>query len=99
MFNLFAHAGEEHADTVASATHYLEKWYIALPVFFMIIVSVGYLTWLVSNRNKQVTLGVVTLLLLVIGFSSFVISPIVSVVAILLGLFLSLFAAFTSIVN
>lgn len=99
MLTLFGHAGEEHADLAASSTHLLEEWYVAIPLFFLVIALVAYLAWLVSNGNRHLTLGVVTFLLLIIGFTTFTISPIVSVLAILIGLGCSLFAAFTSIIS
>lgn len=95
----FAHAGEEHADTISSSTHLIQQWYIAVPLFIGVVATIGYLTWLVSNRNRHVTLGVITLLLLIIGFTAFQLSPVVSIMAILIGLACSLFAAFTSITS
>lgn len=99
MFTLLAHAGEEHTDLAASTTHWLQEWYVAVPLFVLGVAMIAYLTWLVSNRNRHTTLGVVTFALLIIGFTSFNWSAPVSIIAILTGIAFSLFAAITSVIN
>ena len=99
MFSFLAHAGEEHSDGLESIAYYAAPWYIAIPVFLLVIAMAGYLTWLVSGKNPGVVAVVVAFICLISGFTMFVISPAVSVVAILTGIFLSGFIALTGLSN
>lgn len=85
IIQILAHAGEEHADVAEAVTH-LAPAYIAVPIFFIVAVIVGYLTWLVSGKKLDTVLFVLALLMLVAGFTMFMISPIVSVLSITIGI-------------
>jgi hypothetical protein len=94
-----AHAGETHGDELASIAHSASPWYIAIPVFLAVTGAIGYVTWLVSGKNPRITLGIVTAVLLIVGFTMFSISPAVSSIAITVGLLLAGFQAFTSLIE
>jgi hypothetical protein len=94
-----AHSGETHGDELASIAHSISAWYIAIPVFFILVSAIGYLAWLVTGKNSHITLGIVTAVLLIAGFTMFVVSPAVSVIAITVGLLLAGFQAFTSLIE
>jgi predicted membrane protein len=93
---LLAHAGEEHSDIAETVTHYA-PWYIAVPIFFIIIALIGYLAWLVSGKKIDTVLFVEALLMLFTGFLVFNISPVVSVISITVGIVLAGFLAFVGI--
>jgi hypothetical protein len=85
---IFAHAGEEHTDTIESISHYL-PWYIAIPVFIIAISIIGYLTWIVSGKKIDTVALVLAFVLLISGLTLFTVSPIISVISITLGIILA----------
>lgn len=99
MFRYLAHGGENHSDGLEAAAHYVAPWYLAIPVFLLVIFMVGYLVWLVSGKNTGAVAGIVALVCLIAGFTMFTISPAVSIIAILSGILLSGFIALTGISN
>ncbi len=102
MFKIFlnlAHAGEVHSDSAETVGHSLTAWYIAVPIFLIAVATIGYLTWLVSGKKPHIVLTVLSVALLIFGFTLFTISAAVSVIAITAGLILAGFQAFTSLVN
>ena len=89
-----AHAGEEHADSVESVTHFIEPWYIAIPTFVAFIAILSMLIWLLSGKRSDIVMIIMAFVLLVCGFTVFNISAIVSVISITAGFILSGFMAF-----
>jgi predicted membrane protein len=99
MFTLLlAHAGEDHSNAAESIAHYA-PWYMAIPIFLLVVVAIGYLTWLISNKNAGIVMTVEALVLLVSGFTLFTISPYISVIAITAGIILAGFMAFSGLIS
>lgn len=94
--NILAHAGEEHIDTVEAVSHYA-PWYIAVPLFIITMTIITYLVWLISGKKKDTTLLTVSVILLVVGFTMFNLSPFISIIAITVGLLATLFSAFVGL--
>jgi type II secretory pathway component PulF len=90
MLHLFAHSGEKHADSAEAARHLLNSWYVALPLFLLIVTGIAILTYLVSKRDVITTALVTALVLLVSGFTLYTYSAAISVVSITLGLMLAM---------
>ncbi len=99
MLEILAHAGETHGDGLESVAHYAAPWYIALPIFFIVIAMIGYLTWLVSGKNFGTVLMVLAFVLLVIGFTLYSISALVSGISIILGIMTAGFLALASLTS
>lgn len=93
ILQIIAHAGEEHSD-VAEAVSHFAPWYIAIPIFIITMAIIGYLTWLVSGKKIDTVLLVLAFCMLIVGLTSFTISPIVSVLAITIGIILAGLLAF-----
>lgn len=85
---ILAHAGEEHSE-VAEAVSHFAPWYIAIPIFIVVMAIIGYLTWLVSGKKLDTVFLVLALCMLIVGFTAFTISPIVSVISITIGIVLA----------
>ena len=96
---LFAHSEELHETTVEAITHSLGPWYVATLVFIFTIFSVGYLTWLLSNSNVITTLIAEAVLLLIIGFIAAATYPLISVLAITIGIVSAGIVAFSGIAS
>lgn len=88
IMKIIAHAGEEHSDTIETINHYL-PWYIAIPVFLLIIAMIGYLTWIVSSRKTDTVALVLAVVFLISGLTLFAISPVISVISITSGILLA----------
>ena len=97
MFRILAHAGEDHSDSLEAVAHYAAPWYIAIPLFLLVVAMVGYLTWIVSGRNLGTVLMVLSGVLLVIGFTLYTISTVVSGIAIVAGILIAGFLALASL--
>lgn len=95
---LLAHAGEDHSDTAEAFAHFA-PWYIAVPVFLVVMTMITYLVWLVTGRKNDTTLLIVSGILLVVGFTMFNISPYISIIAITVGLLATLFSAFVGLTH
>jgi hypothetical protein len=93
---IIAHAGEEHSDVAEAVSHFAPS-YIAIPLFFVVMGIIGYLTWLVSGKKLDTVLIVLAICMLIIGFTAFTISPIVSVFSITIGIVLAGVLAFTGL--
>jgi len=99
MLHILAHAGETHSDSLEAVAHYTAPWYISLPLFFVIIGMIGYLTWLVSGKNFGTVLSVLAAVLLIIGFTLYSVSALVSGIAIVLGIMTAGFLALASLTS
>lgn len=98
FIQIFAHAGEEHSETIESINHFL-PWYFAIPLFLLTLAVIGYLVWIVSGRKLDTVALILAFICLISGFGLFVISPAVSVVAITLGIILAGAVTFLGIAN
>jgi hypothetical protein len=96
MERFLAHAGHVHETATEAASHTLGDWYIALPLFIFTIVAFGALMQL-TFRKTFVALTLVDIALLIIGFTTYNISAVVSVLAISLGLAGTLVLTLTSL--
>jgi O-antigen/teichoic acid export membrane protein len=85
----FAHAEEIHTSTFEELLHYATPWYLALPLFIMVSIIIGYLAWLVGGRKPGTVMLIEAIFLLVSGFMLANISPLVSALAIVVGLLLA----------
>jgi len=91
MFMLVAHAGEEHATTSEAISHsFLETWYIALPLFIVLLCIVAAVTYELSKKSKPVTVNAVLVTLFVVGVAMYQKSAVVSVFALSLGFAIAL---------
>lgn len=95
MFKFIAHAGEAHGSTTESATHWLESWYIAVPLFILVVFGLASIVYLVSKRSVAATYLTVVATLLLSGIYFYNKSPALSAVSITIGLFGSLLSVLT----
>jgi len=95
LVKLFAHGGEEHTDTVEAVTHSITPWYVAVPIFLLAVVLVGYIVWLLSGKKLNTFIFILTILLLISGFTLFYISVAVSIISITAGIILAGVLAFS----
>lgn len=97
MFRFFAHNGEVHDAPGTDLTHYLQEWYIALPILALGLVGAATIVYLASRKSKPVTFLAVIGLLLVVGVWAYSYSPVTSIVALSLGMALILFSVLGSL--
>jgi hypothetical protein len=88
LTKILAHAGEEHSNTVESISHSID-WYIALPIFFLVVAAIGYLAWIVSGKKIDLVAIVLSIVLLISGFTLFNISAAISVISITAGIIIA----------
>lgn len=89
---LFAHAGEHHETVTQSATHSLfDRWYIALPLFIVLVTFVTVLSYFASRKSKPTTYNVLLTLLFVSGVATYTLSAPISVLALSVGFAMALF--------
>lgn len=86
MITFFAHGGEVHETASESTMHILSDWYIALPLFILVIAGFAALVYLATKRSKPVTYLSVVGLLLVAGVFMYDKSPVVSIVSLAVGM-------------
>lgn len=84
MFN-FAHAGESHDTVIEATAHTATPWYIAVPLFLIAVLAIGYIVWIVSKKNFSVVLSVLAIVFLISGFTLFNFSSAISVISLTLG--------------
>lgn len=84
IFNILAHASEDHSNEAAATIHEL-AWYYQLPIFFLALLGVCALIWLITKKLDVVIL-ISSFLMLVTGFLVFQVAPLVSIISITLGL-------------
>jgi len=90
MRYLFSHAEEIHTSTIESAAHSLQ-WYAQLPLFILMVAVFAAVVWLITKK-QDITLLLTAALLLVSGVGFYEIAPLISVLAITVGLGATLFA-------
>lgn len=95
MITLFAHAGEDHGSASESAAHVLEYWYFALPLFLMVVALAGAVAFMVFKRSFTAAYIASVGVLLAGGIFMYDKSPVVSTVAITIGLLGSLLIVLT----
>ena len=67
MLRFIAHAGETDSVVAESATHFLENWYYALPLFILMVFGLASIIYLVSKRSIATTYFSVVGMLLIGG--------------------------------
>lgn len=97
MLNIFAHAEELHKSNTESIKHLMELWYSAIPIYLLIFGIVVFATYYVSKKSIQTVYIVSSAFLLISGVLLYDLSPIVSTLAIVVGLFGSMAIAFLGI--
>lgn len=90
MLNFIAHAGETHGSSTESTMHLLESWYLAIPLFILILIGIASVVFLVSRRSIAATYISVVAILLFSGIFFYDKSPLLSAASITVGLFGSL---------
>lgn len=94
-WRILAHAGEEHVSEIESTVH-AWPWYVQIPIFFLVLVAVMTLLWLLT-RKVDLVVYISSFLMLIVGFVSFQVAPLISVVAITFGLIATLSATLISL--
>ena len=89
FLHTLSHAEEVHSTAAQANLHTLQEWYFAIPLFVLTVAAIGYMTWLVSGKKPDAVLIVMSIVLLIAGFTMFSISPLISVVAITGGIITS----------
>ena len=92
---ILAHAGESHSSELEAAAHEL-PWFLQVLLFLMGIALVYTLVWIITKK-VDTSLLILSFALLVTGFLVFQVAPIVSVLAITLGLITTLFVTFVGL--
>ncbi|MEK7472137.1 MAG: hypothetical protein AAB624_02715 [Patescibacteria group bacterium] len=95
MLRFIAHAGETDSVVAESATHFLENWYYALPLFILMVFGLASIVYLVSKRSVATTYLSVIAMFLISGIYLYDKSPALSAIAITIGLFGSLLSVLT----
>lgn len=95
--SLFAHAGEDHDTVIDTAAHSAPEWYIAIPLFLIVIALVANFIWTITKKNLGTTILVTAIILLMAGFTMYRISPAISVISLTAGFILAGFLALGSI--
>ncbi len=88
MISTFAHAGEIHETAVETTAHAL-AWYVQLPLAIFIVAGFYALLRLVIKSTANALL-ILSLLLLIAGFTLFSVAPLVSATAITVGMVITL---------
>jgi predicted membrane protein len=96
LIHVLAHAGEEHSNSLEALNH-STPWYIALPVFFIVVAMIGYLAWIVSGKKLDTVAIVISIVLLISGFTLFNISAAISVISLTVGIIIAGALAFLGI--
>lgn len=97
MLNFFAHADELHKSNAENLKHLMELWYSALPIYILIFSAIVLAAYYISKKSAQTVYIVSSVFLLISGVFLYDLSPIVSTVAIIVGLFGSMAIAFLGI--
>lgn len=92
---IIAHAGESHGSELEATAHEL-PWFLQILIFLVGIALIYSLMWLITKK-VDTSLLVLSFVLLVSGFLVFQVAPIVSVLAITLGLISTLFVTFVGL--
>lgn len=86
MITFFAHAGEQHDSAATTASHYLQEWYIAVPLFLLCLAGAATVIYFISQRSKAATYISVVFLLLIAGVATYAVSTIISILSLTLGM-------------
>ena len=98
QFLTFAHAGEAHGTSTGSVLHaLLGTWYIALPLYALVLFGVGSLVYFVSKKSKPATFLTVLITLFVVGVLTYTVSALISAISISLGFLLVLMQVLTGL--
>ena len=97
MINYFAHAEELHSSNSESIKHLLELWYSAIPIYLFAFTIVAMLTYYISRKSISAVYIVSSAFLLISGVLLYDLSPVVSTIAIVVGLFSSMAITFLGI--
>ena len=88
----FAHAGEAHDTVTTAASHPIfSKWYIALPLFIVLLAVITKLTYIMSRKSKPTTYNVLLATLFIAGVAAYTTSAPISVLSLGLGFAMALF--------
>ncbi len=90
MLSFIAHAGELETSAVESSAHWLERWYFAVPLFFLVVFGLGVVIYLFSKRSVATTYLSVVTILLFSGIYLYDKSSVLSTLSITIGLLGSL---------
>lgn len=96
LYKLFAHSEEYHAGDSSDLEHYLTSWYIALPIFVLVLMAIYYGLQKIGWKFTHVLL-LEMVFLLIVGVLFYSLIPIVSIVAITLGMGMALFFSLSSL--
>lgn len=99
MLTYLAHAGESHATEAEASLHFLQEWYIALPLLILVTAGVAAISYVLTRKSKPVTYLVVAGFLLVAGVLGYTTSPIISIVSLATGMAMMLFIVLGSLAH
>lgn len=94
--HLFAHAGEIH-ETATQESLWLSTWYIAIPLFVIVLFILAATTYFLSGKSLSTTYIVLLAALLTAGVGTYTISAPVSLFALTLGFALALLQTVTGL--
>ena len=89
MFDILAHAGEVHENTIEKTAHGL-AWYTQLTIFVISVLALAYFIWLITKK-QDTTILLTSTILLIAGFACFSIAPLISILSISVGMTATLF--------
>ena len=98
-YYLMAHAGEQHNTQTETTMHFLQEWFIAVPLLLVVVAALAFIVYFISRRSKPITFLSVTGILLVIGVGTYTFSPSMSVVSLSTGLGLLLVVVLASLMK
>ena len=89
---IFAHAGETHETVTAATSHSLfSRWYVALPLYILLLIVITKLAFVLSHKSKPVTYNVLLVTLFVAGVATYTLSAPISVLSLGVGFAMALF--------
>lgn len=93
----FAHGGEAHGNAAQSAWHAITgEWYIALPLYLVLLFALGTVIYLVS-KSRAAVFNILLAVLFVAGVLVYSAAPVVSVVSLAAGFALALLLVITNL--
>ena len=99
MLKILAHSGESHENSFEKFAHEYTPGFLAVPAYLLALAMIGYIVWIVSGKKTDAVLIVLAVINLICGFTFYAISPLVSVIAITMGLVMSGMLTFGGISN
>ena len=88
MSNIIAHAGEDHLDIIQSTSHAL-PWHLELSLFVGVMSVLTIILYKITKK-LDLTILIISGLLLISGFGFYDFSPAISIVSISTGLIATL---------